>query len=593
MVEAAITVSKETNQGGFTLNEVQAAQEVLYSLVKAVKNYALFPENHSTSIKFRAAIKERLDIFLKKFDFLRFDISKDTFLYNGSPINKGNQETEDLALQLYRDGVQWVEFEKGIELREISLFLKTINTYKNISQEDAEDDLVTALWSADLVHIHYEATDIFWDGEPLLDFAELNKTDQKATAAESVKRAGGEEALSSSEKGEKSKHPGGKAQDKAQSLQSPVQIQDVDPGLYSISAEEDTILKRMVEQEEANDGKHDALDVLLIVLSGEQDKHNFLRDLDFFKEEFGNVLSAREFEFALALLRKMYALFHESKSDKPWTIPILEDFFREISGPKILNVLFPVLSVLDELDKTQVKLLAKFLVSLHPQAIKPLGLMVPQIASSRVQRLLLDIISYMANRDIEPLVGLLDHPDENFVLKVVHVLSRINNQRSSGLLIDKMVHHTSDKVRRESLKILISRDTQELTKLFHLVSDSSNSVRLQILRYLGRRKSTNAEDLLLRHIKDLQQNYKDEEHIVNCYKALGGCGSNRSLLFLRRVLLNRPWNWFYGFGASRHRRGAALALASLGTEDSMGALLNASNSMFPHVRAAYRDAIGE
>jgi len=593
MLEAVKSANQEAKQSGFTLNEVQTAHDVLFSIIKAVKNYSIFPENHPASIKLITSVKDRLDIFLREFDFLRFDVSKNTFLYNGLPISKGTREIEDLALQLYRDGFQWIEFENGIELREISIFLKAINTYKNISQEEAEDDLVTALWSADLSHIHYEAADIFWDGEPLLDFAGINKPEQDSVAAKFDKGVGGEAGPSSLAESETDSSGEMGQEQQAQSLQSSVQIQDVDPDIYFVSAEEDAVLKRMVEQEEANDRKNDALNVLLIVLSGENDKNSFLSDLDFLKEEFRTVLSAKEFEFALELLKQVYVVFKESKPEKPWALPLLEDFSREISSPQILNALLPVLPVLDTLDKAQVKSLVKFLISLHPQAIKTLCLMLPQVDSSRVQRLLLDIISYMANRNIEPLVELLDHPDENLVVKLVHVLGRINNQRSTGLLIDKMAHHKSDNVRLQSLQILISRDTREFKKLFHLVNDSSNSVRQQMFRYLGRRKNQNAEDLLLGYIKDPQSNKKDEEYIINCYKALGGCGSDRSFPFLRGVLLSKPWNWFYGFGAYKHRTGAALALASLGTEDSLGVLAKASNSMFPHIRIACRNALGE
>ncbi len=326
MVEAVNTANQEAIQGSFAINEVKAAQDVLFSLVKAVKNYALFPENHTTSQQYLTSIKKRLDVFLNEFDSLRFDIKKGTFFYHDTLIAAGAKEIEELALQLYRDGVQLIEFEQGIALSEICLFIKIINKYKNIPHEDAEDDLVTALWSADLPHIHYEAADIFWDGEPLLDFASLHQPGQKSAVPVATVKTENKENIYSFDEGDQGEQKEEKNDEGAQSSQAKLQIQEVDPGLYSISDEEVAKLKHMVEKEEKNTAAHDAADVLLILLAGEDEEQSFLSSLDFFKEEFRNALSAKEFQYVVELLKKIYQLLPEQNSEKSWTRPFCKIF---------------------------------------------------------------------------------------------------------------------------------------------------------------------------------------------------------------------------------------------------------------------------
>jgi HEAT repeat protein len=127
-----------------------------------------------------------------------------------------------------------------------------------------------------------------------------------------------------------------------------------------------------------------------------------------------------------------------------------------------------------------------------------------------------------------------------------------------------------------------------------MIQDSRPPVRSLILEYLGKRRNPLAEELLLHYFEKSGPHLKDRRHLLACYRALGQCGSARSIPFLQDTLLGRDWKLFMGMGNSVHRLGAALALLSMPREKAAKALLEAANrSSFPGIRAAYRQAVEE
>jgi HEAT repeat protein len=122
--------------------------------------------------------------------------------------------------------------------------------------------------------------------------------------------------------------------------------------------------------------------------------------------------------------------------------------------------------------------------------------------------------------------------------------------------------------------------------VFFLLDDASEPVRQAALSYLASRRSEVAENLLVNYLKNGNGPRKDKEHIFSCFRALGRCGSDRSISFLRRNLLEgSPLSKFM---RSTERQAAALALRALHTEEARRLLEEAARSLFPGVRRAVR-----
>lgn len=156
---------------GQTAQEFRAVEAVIASFMMAAKNYSMYPESHATCQNSLQTVKSRIDAFIENYGDLRFEVEKDRLLYKREPVQQDDPKTGTLAFPLFRDGIQWLEFRQGLELWEISGFFKIFNDYKSL-KEEAEGDLVTALWEMDFPHLLYEATDVLWKANvPILWFS--------------------------------------------------------------------------------------------------------------------------------------------------------------------------------------------------------------------------------------------------------------------------------------------------------------------------------------------------------------------------------------------------------------------------------------
>jgi hypothetical protein len=71
---------------------------------------------------------------------------------------------------------------------------------------------------------------------------------------------------------------------------------------------------------------------------------------------------------------------------------------------------------------------------------------------------------------------------------------------------------------------------------------------------------------------------EEDSHVLPCYRALGGCGSIKSMPFLKNILLGQKLNTYFGFGKLVHRQGAAEALYALNNDEARAILEEASQS---------------
>jgi HEAT repeat protein len=214
--------------------------------------------------------------------------------------------------------------------------------------------------------------------------------------------------------------------------------------------------------------------------------------------------------------------------------------------------------------------------------------MLPQIPSAALQQQLTEVIRIMAKRDLRPLEGLLHRSEESLVQILVDIIGSLEGEKPYQLLL-KTIHHPSERVRKNTLKHLIARDPQAFEKVFPLIEDPSETVRRMMLERLGQSRSEVAESLLLHYLAHRRFKLTNREHLLACYRALGRCGSRRSIPFLRGLLLDG--GWIPRFCTSLHRRGAAVALMALETDEAKETLERASKSLVPSVRLASRWAL--
>jgi hypothetical protein len=173
------------------------------------------------------------------------------------------------------------------------------------------------------------------------------------------------------------------------------------------------------------------------------------------------------------------------------------------------------------------------------------------------------------------------------------MLKNLGGQDPSDLLYD-LIRYPSTSVCRDAIDTLVAMDPLNLKKIFPLIEDPRPPIRSLVIEHLGKRRNLMAEELLLHYFEENINRLKDRQHLLACYRALGQCGSARSISFLQDAMLARDWKAFLGVGDSVHRLGAALALMSMPREKAAKAALEtAARSSFFGIRAAYRNAVEE
>jgi hypothetical protein len=627
--------------GGITATELQTAKTTVNALVVAVKNSCLYPADHAVCRHSISHAFEELNGFTGNYGNLKIIVHQHTFLYEEEVIYEGPADAGNLAYMSFRDGILWLEFQPGLEIDEIKRFFQLVNHYKNL-QEEAEGDLVTALWEADFSHIDYGAADINPDPDIFLDFPLFQPHGTVENGEYQLEIAAGIGTIGAGESGSQEnavplrpadnrstdelkkqfmnqdmpqnngvsridgtenegpqvslelvsndgQKPGKRRKRNSKSLEIAVPLPQVKHDLWHLTPEEEKRLQQMVAEEQQRSRSGNVFEVLLSILNMQTNENDFAEILSFLQDEFKEALFQRQFPAALNLLQALRAMYARKSPDKKWEPPLIVRFFKTVSSPPTLQVLTQIWpDLIAHGAEVQQRTLARICQQLTPVANQTL---IPLLAANEqgpLPEMLKKIIQNFARLDLESLTSLLDSPDDAVVLKTVEVIAAVDDQQTTKMLL-KLVQHQSFSIRKEAVKILLNREQNILPKLLHCLDDDHETLRLMMLNHLGRERSNLAEHLLLEYFSQHRFDADEAQHLLNCYQALGHCGSGRSIPFLKKMLLEHGWNIFRGLVAT-HREGAALALHLLHKKEADTVLEQAAKSLNPQLKMACRKA---
>ncbi|SPD76068.1 hypothetical protein PITCH_A800015 [uncultured Desulfobacterium sp.] len=549
------------SDSGLTSEELQGVKDFIASFLIGVKNYCLYPENHSISQKSVANSAMRLEGFLKDFHDLRLDVQRDRLLFKNVIVFQEATDAENLATILFRDGIQWIRFSEGFGFQELQEFFRILKENKNWN-EDAEGDIVTALWEANFSNLRYMAVDVYWESEPLIDYSTLN--------AQTIE-------------GHHSTSPDN------QQIISPVSVLiDSGDSLLKLTEEEAEVLNKMISEEEKRDCLNDLLFIVFALLNDRDENNDLASALQFLEGEVQASLSQGDFKSAYRLISGVEKMHKGAQNKESWALSYLDQFFLNISNPKTLSVVPSSLRSIDAINSEDLKLLNQFFMLLHPKAICSLALLLSETRSLNIRQNIQRLITFHAQRDMGSLEVTIKKANDSVVERLVPVLGQLEGERPFQIII-KLLRHQSAGVRKQAIKQLKNIDGEATKWLFALAEDPDESVRNAVLTKLGKSRNQTAEGLLLKYLEKRQYTISDHKHLLACYRALGRCGSSRCINFLQEALFSRAW--FLDFGKSVHRIGAIVALVALGTNEANELLKKASNSLFPAVRLAYRKAL--
>ena len=176
----------------------------------------------------------------------------------------------------------------------------------------------------------------------------------------------------------------------------------------------------------------------------------------------------------------------------------------------------------------------------------------------------MSVIAVMAQKNFAPLEVLLATSETALVEMLVHIMGYMKSESSWKSLLS-MLHHESAGVRKKALKALTRRNSEILQEIFWLIDDPDDDVRLLLLRFLGRRQNKTAEKFLLDYLSKHRIRSGNKQRLFTVYGALGQCGSDRSLAFLKKDLYLWPGLGILRSKKSPRRQVAVYALKKLKT----------------------------
>jgi hypothetical protein len=552
--------------------ELQDARALINVLMLAWKNYGLYPGDHTSTIKAFENLAAAFGNFFAHHGALRLTVEKDRLLCGSEIIYEVSQEnpSEDIISLLYRDGIKWIEFQEGLTFEEIAAFFRIANKYR-LSAEEIEGDIVTSLLDEELEYIDFKAVDIFWQDLLLMDFSQLPTSELQPAEAAAQEEAANENELDPSRRSTEQLGAG----TYARSIADP----SIGDAQLALSDADYAKLQQMVKEEENWEVTEDLFEVLLIILKSQAEEEKFAAVLGFVSEEVAETIELEKFELLSKLFRSLHQLHSREKSSaRDWKSRHIELFFQDLSRPEVSRLIGDKLLKLDSGEIEKLRALNQVLHYFPPGLIPFLVPAVMQRNSPEIQQLLSESIAHLSRRDLGPLEKVAEQHGAEMGEKLLAILDRLQGDRVNEILFG-MRGHTSDQVRRKAIKELVARDPQYTQRLFPLIDDPNQGIRALILAACAKQKSTALEKMLLDY---LAGNFtrKDPDHILACYKALGRCGSDAAVPFLREILLSRGWNSFLGSGNLIFREGAAVALALLDTPRAREVIRQAANSRF-------------
>lgn len=571
------------------VQELESAALVVQSFITVFKSFSLYPEDHVFCRTNLEKFFSALQAFLDEFDVFSLDIEKNTFLYAKEKIFEGSQEEGNPAYLLNRDGLVRLDFMPGIQAEEISGLLKILNQHRSAADESG-GDIVSSLWLAEFPHIAYQEVDIFILEAFDFDLAALKASPDDASEAGLHDKAGqnqdGETVVEEEPKGELVKN---------ENVTNLLRL-DQPLRLFSLSREEKETLLAYIREDEQRDYTNDVIDILLIILISQKNKLHFNQVLEFIKAVFFETLNRGDFHLAHKLCSNILTIGDRLKSIRGWVLDAVDEFVDDLSAaenwqelswvnnPHLLVILYGQFR----------SFLWQVVRLLGPDIIFTLGPLMARIDKEHVhvRNELYELIESKARIKPANLDRLLVESGEEvgmLLFPIVEKLGRIEAEKISL----SMTRNDSAAVRLAGLNIYFTHASQpDFRALKHVLNDTDELVISKFLSFLlARAEMEEAEELLMDTLQQAVEDGRENPRIFEYYKALSQCGSERSVRLLKRILMDSSLKDMFSNVNALHKKGSALALRILGTEEALKVLRKGAKSMRPDIRLASRFAM--
>jgi hypothetical protein len=519
----------------------EAAGAVLQTLAKAVRSFLLYLPNNPLRRKFLEDFRNQTEEFLAAFGPLELRVDHTSLVCRGVQVYTHPDLRENLAFRMFADGIRSLSLDPAVEQAELEALVGILS---QVSGTDAEDDVATRLWAAELPHVGYTLADF-----PTASAADLGVTPAAPGAVVPVR---------------------GPAEAPQPAAVTPPQV--VPSQVFLLSEDEIRGLEDLAARDEKRTPVDDVVEVLAAIFQGEVDD-DLLEELRRIVAHLSGdlILTGRTGE-ALAILRRLREVALEPGLP-PGRASVLESIPGMVLGPETRRDLEALLTSGKGPGRQE---LVDLLAVLGRDAVEPFCGILAVLPGKDERKALLEGLVEVGKNSPELFLPHLRDPRWFLVRNVITILRRIGNPLAAAA-VREATTHADGRVRREAVLFFeqIPDPAVEPT-LLGLLEDEVPAIRRGAIRALVRLGSPSGGERLLAKTASTsfwERSPGDREGIM---EGLADLLPQRSLALCREFLARR-----HLFNQSLETEEAAAAVAGLkrlGTQEALDILRQAAGT---------------
>ena len=444
--------------------QASAIGELISVMVKALRAFQMYLPNNPIYQRAIQNVQAACPPIWAHVEEIELRVLEAEFIWEEQVVYRQSNKTDSLTWSLFKDGMRAITFRKGAEATELPLLLSIINQARFLAA-DAGDDLPTLLWAHEFEYIQFRFIDFFvGDGSGAVPQISTEIKQDGATPA--ARKAQVVEEAPPRHK-------------------SPIDLDDVDSTLYFLDDAEISYLAKEVEEEYERDVRGSAFNILFDLMEVNADKavrHEIIRILE---RLFPNLLNARDFRSAAAVLRESKLLREKLGNLQPEHSERLSGLVAKLSEPAIVGQL---LQSLDEASHLGVDVhAAEVLRELTGPALEPLVSWLPNLSSDPLRKMLEEVVDRLAHTYPNEVQRILKLPESTALLGMVEMCGRLGLHQAVPGLAETMAH-SDPAIRLATVQTLGLLGTPgALTVVDKAIDDSDRNVRLAAVRAAGSR----------------------------------------------------------------------------------------------------------
>lgn len=525
---APMTAIEERAERRRTVRDVQRLMAVF---LKAGKTLRLYTEGseHRFFNQFTDEFIERLDNLLQAREALTLEITPYSINWDGDPVFENQEQRENLAFKLYRDGVRLLQYRRGVDQEELRDFVTLIA--REVDTRSGNKDLSVLFWEADFKHIHMAIAETFveYSAEAVKVLEDIDAQLERHERAFDLKivegRIGEYEPVAFKRVDEE----GGEGED----VEDTEALPDLLAGVFD-DVHMEAIYEDLHGLEDPYATFEEVGTVIAEVVLTETDPEELRLFLKHVDDALSPLLATAAVGPLNSVLRRLALLTRSAEEEDTALAEPLRNFFLSFCDADRLSLLSRAINT--DWDSALKGELFCFVSLQHPLAREALMAFLGQVVLLEARRTISDALLLLLARQSGPWIEALRSQNWHVAADAVYALGRLADPTSLDPIVGAFAREEFQ-VRIEVINALREHQSPRIHRLMlDALRDDHKDVRLAALRYLTVYRIQDAVPVITKALGSKSFTEREFDERRGWYIALGHLAGGRALqAFIREA----------------------------------------------------------